>query len=214
MLQKFQVIESTTFFSRLEKQMWKPLRTRTSSTERILTLLSRFLRTDEFLINFIFIKKDHKESVQCSIMLLAIPVSALETKISANILIRLRQNVCFIYLIIAFWFSLKVASFNIQVFGQTKYGKEPVKNQIVEILQRYDISTIQVWKSSIDFRFIKFSGNSRLDWKCLSKSRRRHQRCWRQVWLVHWRAARNDFEQRTNRFHVGSQYVLQSKSQT
>ena len=35
-------------------------------------------------------------------------------------------------------------SFNIQVFGTTKYGKTEVKNQIVEILRRYDISTIQV----------------------------------------------------------------------
>jgi len=39
---------------------------------------------------------------------------------------------------------IKVSSFNIQVFGNTKYSKEPVKNQIVEILKRYDISTIQV----------------------------------------------------------------------
>ena len=37
-----------------------------------------------------------------------------------------------------------VASFNIQVFGTTKYGKTEVKDQIVEILNRYDIATIQV----------------------------------------------------------------------
>ena len=36
------------------------------------------------------------------------------------------------------------SSFNIQVFGTTKYGKTEVKNQIIEILERYDISTIQV----------------------------------------------------------------------
>ena len=38
----------------------------------------------------------------------------------------------------------KFSSFNIQVFGQTKYGKTIVKDQIIEILRRYDISTIQV----------------------------------------------------------------------
>jgi hypothetical protein len=38
----------------------------------------------------------------------------------------------------------KFASFNIQVFGVTKYGKTIVKDQIVEILKRYDVSTIQV----------------------------------------------------------------------
>ena len=36
------------------------------------------------------------------------------------------------------------SSFNIQVFGTTKYGKTEVKDQIIEILERYDISTIQV----------------------------------------------------------------------
>ena len=35
-------------------------------------------------------------------------------------------------------------SFNIQVFGQAKYKKDIVKDNIVAILQRYDISTIQV----------------------------------------------------------------------
>ena len=39
---------------------------------------------------------------------------------------------------------LMFASFNIQVFGVSKYGKTEVKDQIVEILRRYDISTIQV----------------------------------------------------------------------
>ena len=39
---------------------------------------------------------------------------------------------------------LKFASFNIQVFGVSKYGKTIVKDQIIEILRRYDISTIQV----------------------------------------------------------------------
>jgi hypothetical protein len=38
-------------------------------------------------------KMNNKESVQRSIILLAIPVSAPETTISATILIRLRQNV-------------------------------------------------------------------------------------------------------------------------
>ena len=36
-------------------------------------------------------------------------------------------------------------SFNIQVFGQAKYKKDIVKDNIVSILQRYDISTIQVF---------------------------------------------------------------------
>jgi deoxyribonuclease-1-like protein len=49
--------------------------------------------------------------------------------------------------------ATKFASFNIQVFGQTKYGKEPVKNQIVEILQRYDISTIQEIRDSTESAF-------------------------------------------------------------
>jgi deoxyribonuclease-1-like protein len=40
------------------------------------------------------------------------------------------------------------SSFNIQVFGTTKYGKTEVKNQIVEILERYDISTIQEIRDS------------------------------------------------------------------
>ena len=67
--------------------------------------------------------------------------SALETMISVIILILLQQNVCLLF---DFSFNLSlVSSFNIQVFGTTKYGKEPVKNQIVEILQRYDIATIQ-----------------------------------------------------------------------
>ena len=35
-------------------------------------------------------------------------------------------------------------SFNIQVFGVSKYGKTEVKDQIVTILRRYDIVTIQV----------------------------------------------------------------------
>jgi len=35
------------------------------------------------------------------------------------------------------------ASFNIQVFGAAKYSKDEVKDQIVTILRRYDISTIQ-----------------------------------------------------------------------
>ena len=38
----------------------------------------------------------------------------------------------------------KFGSFNIQVFGQTKYKKDVVKDNIIKILQRYDISTIQV----------------------------------------------------------------------
>ena len=33
---------------------------------------------------------------------------------------------------------------NIQVFGASKYGKTIVKNQIVTILKRYDVATIQV----------------------------------------------------------------------
>ena len=35
-------------------------------------------------------------------------------------------------------------SFNIQVFGQAKYKKDIVKENIITILKRYDISTIQV----------------------------------------------------------------------
>ena len=42
------------------------------------------------------------------------------------------------------WIIFSVASFNIQVFGTTKYGKTEVKDQIVQILNRYDIATIQV----------------------------------------------------------------------
>ena len=56
----------------------------------------------------------------------------------------LLQNVFFVvFLCCPFFIQFLVSSFNIQVFGTTKYGKEPVKNQIVEILQRYDIATIQ-----------------------------------------------------------------------
>lgn len=40
------------------------------------------------------------------------------------------------------------SSFNIQVFGTTKYDKTEVKNQIIEILERYDISTIQEIRDS------------------------------------------------------------------
>ena len=35
-------------------------------------------------------------------------------------------------------------SFNIEIFGKKKYSKEPVKNQIVQILRRSDVATIQV----------------------------------------------------------------------
>lgn len=46
-------------------------------------------------------------------------------------------------------------SFNIQVFGQTKYGKTIVKDKIVEILMRYDISTIQEIRDSAETAFPK-----------------------------------------------------------
>jgi len=47
----------------------------------------------------------------------------------------------------------KFASFNIQVFGQTKYGKTIVKDQIVTILRRYDVSTIQEIRDSAETAF-------------------------------------------------------------
>ena len=47
----------------------------------------------------------------------------------------------------------KFASFNIQVFGQTKYGKTTVKDQIVTILNRYDVSTIQEIRDSAETAF-------------------------------------------------------------
>lgn len=47
----------------------------------------------------------------------------------------------------------KFASFNIQVFGASKYGKEEVKDQIVTILRRYDISTIQEIRESSGVSF-------------------------------------------------------------
>jgi len=45
------------------------------------------------------------------------------------------------------------SSFNIQVFGQTKYAKTVVKDQIIEILRRYDISTIQEIRDSAETAF-------------------------------------------------------------
>lgn len=47
----------------------------------------------------------------------------------------------------------KFASFNIQVFGATKYGKTEVKDQIVTILNRYDIATIQEIRDSTETAF-------------------------------------------------------------
>ena len=55
---------------------------------------------------------------------------------------KIQQNVSSIGQIFLRKFS--VASFNIEVFGRTKYGKTEVKDQIIEILTRYDIATIQV----------------------------------------------------------------------
>jgi len=47
----------------------------------------------------------------------------------------------------------KFGSFNIQVFGQTKYKKDVVKDNIIKILQRYDISTIQEIRDSAETAF-------------------------------------------------------------
>ena len=47
------------------------------------------------------------------------------------------------------------ASFNIQVFGASKYSKTLVKDQIVTILRRYDISTIQEIRESSGESFPK-----------------------------------------------------------
>ena len=47
---------------------------------------------------------------------------------------------------------LLFGSFNIQVFGVSKYGKTEVKDQIVTILRRYDIVTIQV-SFTFEFQF-------------------------------------------------------------
>lgn len=39
--------------------------------------------------------------------------------------------------------SVKIASFNIQIFGQTKAGKPEVMDILAQIIRRYDIVAIQ-----------------------------------------------------------------------
>ncbi|CAG5084610.1 Oidioi.mRNA.OKI2018_I69.PAR.g10690.t1.cds [Oikopleura dioica] len=53
----------------------------------------------------------------------------------------------------------KFASFNIQVFGTTKYGKTEVKDQIVQILNRYDIATTQEIRDSSETAFPSLVGD-------------------------------------------------------
>jgi endonuclease/exonuclease/phosphatase family metal-dependent hydrolase len=43
---------------------------------------------------------------------------------------------------------LKIAAFNIQIYGQTKYGKKDVIQILIQILQRYDIILIQEIRDS------------------------------------------------------------------
>ena len=48
---------------------------------------------------------------------------------------------------------LLFGSFNIQVFGQAKYGKTVVKDKIVEILKRYDAVTVQEIRNADETAF-------------------------------------------------------------
>jgi hypothetical protein len=55
------------------------------------------------------------------------------------------------------------SSFNIQVFGKTKYGKDIVKDHIVKILKRYDVSTIQEIRDSSETYFPKLVADLNAD---------------------------------------------------